>query len=64
MTVKDMQVVAIHPSSVVDHKPDFCVYHEFVLTSRNYIRTVTEVRGGVAVRDCSRLLQPQQDQAY
>lgn len=45
MTVKDMQVVAIHPSSVIDHKPEWCIYHELVLTSRNYIRTVTDVKG-------------------
>ena len=24
--------------------PEFVVYHEFVLTSRNFIRTVTEVK--------------------
>ncbi len=45
MTVKDMQAVAIHPSSAIDHKPEFCLYHEFVLTTKNYIRIVTDVRG-------------------
>jgi len=45
LTVKDMQAVAIHPSSAIDHKPQFCLYHEFVLTTKNYIRTVTDVRG-------------------
>lgn len=44
MTFKDDQVVAIHPSSTLDHKPEWCMYHEFVLTSKNYIRTVTEIR--------------------
>lgn len=39
-----MQAVAIHPSSCIDHKPEFCLYHEFVLTSKNYIRTVTDVK--------------------
>lgn len=43
MTLKDDQIVAIHPSSVLDHKPEWCVYHEFVLTTKNYIRTVTDV---------------------
>ena len=39
MTVKDSQVVAVHPSSALDHRPEFVLYHDFVLTKRNYIRT-------------------------
>lgn len=42
--MKDHQVVAIHPSSVLDSKPAFVIFQEFVLTSRNYIRTVTSTR--------------------
>lgn len=34
-------MVMIHPSTVIDSKPDWVMYNEFVLTSRNYIRTVT-----------------------
>ena len=37
--------MALHPSCCLGHKPEWALYHEFVLTSRNYIRTVTEVRG-------------------
>ncbi|KAI9323357.1 P-loop containing nucleoside triphosphate hydrolase protein [Dichotomocladium elegans] len=44
LTVKDNQVVQLHPSSGLDHKPEWVVYHEFVLTTRNYIRTCTEVK--------------------
>jgi pre-mRNA-splicing factor ATP-dependent RNA helicase DHX15/PRP43 len=45
LTVKDQQVVAIHPSSVIsDTKPTWILFQEFVLTSRNYIRTVTITR--------------------
>ncbi|KAI3380849.1 hypothetical protein SNEBB_002371 [Seison nebaliae] len=44
MTIKDEQIVYIHPSSVLSHKPDWVVYNEFVLTSKKYIRTVTEIR--------------------
>lgn len=40
LTVKDQQVVAIHPSSVIDTKPQWVLFQEFVLTSRNYVRTV------------------------
>lgn len=45
LTVKDNQVVGLHPSSTLKHAPEWVMYNEFVLTSRNYIRTVTEVRG-------------------
>ena len=34
-------MVMIHRSTVIDSKPDWVMYNEFVLTSRNYIRTVT-----------------------
>lgn len=33
----------IHPSTVIDNKPDWVIYNEFVLTTRNYIRTVTKI---------------------
>ena len=47
LTVKDRQVVAIHPSSVIDfgHKPAWILFHEFVLTKRNYMRTCTIIQG-------------------
>lgn len=44
LTVKDNQVVQLHPSTSLGHQPEWVAYHEFVLTTRNYIRTVTEVR--------------------
>eukprot|EP01124_Arcella_intermedia_P022454 TRINITY_DN3343_c0_g1_i1.p1 TRINITY_DN3343_c0_g1~~TRINITY_DN3343_c0_g1_i1.p1 ORF type:complete len:752 (+),score=116.29 TRINITY_DN3343_c0_g1_i1:332-2257(+) len=43
LTVKDNQVVALHPSTCLDRKPEWVLYNEFVLTSRNFIRTCTEV---------------------
>ncbi|RVW41490.1 putative pre-mRNA-splicing factor ATP-dependent RNA helicase DEAH2 [Vitis vinifera] len=45
LTVKDNQVVHLHPSNCLDHKPEWVIYNEYVLTSRNFIRTVTDVRG-------------------
>jgi pre-mRNA-splicing factor ATP-dependent RNA helicase DHX15/PRP43 len=44
LTCKDNQVVAIHPSSVIDSKPPWVVFQDFVLTSRNFIRTVSVAR--------------------
>jgi HrpA-like RNA helicase len=45
LTVKDNQVVALHPSTCIQHKPEWVMYNEFVLTSKNFVRTVTQVRG-------------------
>jgi pre-mRNA-splicing factor ATP-dependent RNA helicase DHX15/PRP43 len=45
LTVKDNQVVALHPSTCITHKPEWVLYNEFVLTSKNFVRTVTQVRG-------------------
>ncbi|KAH7886626.1 P-loop containing nucleoside triphosphate hydrolase protein [Phlebopus sp. FC_14] len=44
LTVKDNQVVALHPSCGLDTQPDWVIFNEFVLTTRPYIRTVTDVR--------------------
>ena len=44
LTLKDEQVVMIHPSTSLDSKPQWVMYNEFVLTNKNYIRTVTEIR--------------------
>ncbi|CAO3662563.1 unnamed protein product [Rhizopus microsporus] len=44
LTVKDNQIVQLHPSSCLDHKPEWVLYNEFVLTTRNYIRTCLEVK--------------------
>jgi pre-mRNA-splicing factor ATP-dependent RNA helicase DHX15/PRP43 len=43
MTIRDEQVVALHPSTVVRHRPAWVVFHEFVLTTGNYIRTVSQI---------------------
>lgn len=45
LTVKDNQVVDMHPSTALDHKPEWVCYNEFVLTTKNFIRTVTDVKG-------------------
>ena len=38
--------VLLHPSTSLKTKPEFALYLEFVLTSKNYIRTISEVNGG------------------
>ncbi|KAA6406747.1 MAG: pre-mRNA-splicing factor ATP-dependent RNA helicase PRP43 [Lasallia pustulata] len=44
VTVKDNQNVLLHPSTVLGQDCEWVVYNEFVLTTKNYIRTVTAVR--------------------
>ncbi|KAI5287914.1 DEAH-box ATP-dependent RNA helicase prp43 [Ascosphaera aggregata] len=45
-TVKDNnEPVLLHPSTVLTHEAEWVLYNEFVLTSKNYIRTVTAVKG-------------------
>ncbi|KAI9832297.1 MAG: DEAH-box ATP-dependent RNA helicase prp43 [Sarea resinae] len=43
-TVKDHQSVLLHPSTVLGQESEWVVYNEFVLTTKNYIRTVTAVK--------------------
>ncbi|KAJ7102902.1 helicase associated domain-containing protein [Mycena epipterygia] len=43
VTIKDKQAVQLHPSSGLVTKPEWVIFNEFVVTSRPYIRTITEV---------------------
>jgi len=44
LTVKDNQIVGLHPSCGLETQPEWVIFNEFVLTTRPYIRTVTDVR--------------------
>ena len=44
ITIKDNQPVGLHPSCGLDTSPEWVIFNEFVLTTRPYIRIVTEVR--------------------
>lgn len=43
-TIKDNQPVLLHPSTVLSYDAEWVVYNEFVLTTKNYIRTVTSIK--------------------
>ncbi|CAD2102980.1 adenosinetriphosphatase [Plasmodium vinckei petteri] len=45
ITVKDIQIVTLHPSTVFQINPEWVLYHELILTSKNFIRTVTKIDG-------------------
>lgn len=42
-TVKDNQSVLIHPSTSLDKGSEWVLYNEFILTEKNYIRTLTKI---------------------
>eukprot|EP00300_Choanocystis_sp_HF-7_P027068 c32131_g1_i1.p1 GENE.c32131_g1_i1~~c32131_g1_i1.p1 ORF type:complete len:704 (+),score=174.64 c32131_g1_i1:33-2144(+) len=44
LTVKDNQSVKLHPSTVLQTKPEWITYNEFVLTTQSFVRTVTTVQ--------------------
>ncbi|KAJ5101727.1 hypothetical protein NUU61_003949 [Penicillium alfredii] len=44
ITIKDNQNVLLHPSTVLAHDAEWVLYNEFVLTTKNYIRTVTAIK--------------------
>ncbi|GKZ18092.1 DEAH-box ATP-dependent RNA helicase prp43 [Aspergillus brasiliensis] len=44
VTIKDNQNVLLHPSTVLNHEAEWVLYNEFVLTTKNYIRTITAVK--------------------
>ena len=46
-TLVDSQLVYIHPSSALyQHQPDWVIYHELVMTSKEYMREVTAIDPG------------------
>lgn len=45
LTVKDNQKVHLHPSCELESKPEWVLFNDFVLTSKKYIRTVTQIKG-------------------
>ncbi|KAK9471987.1 P-loop containing nucleoside triphosphate hydrolase protein [Dipodascopsis tothii] len=44
ITAKDNQDVQLHPSTVLAQESEWLIYNELVLTSNNYIRTVTAIK--------------------
>lgn len=43
-TIKDNQLVSLHPSCGLDTSPEWVLFNEFVLTSKSFIRTVTTIK--------------------
>ncbi len=45
LTVKDQQLVVLHPSCSLKYHPRWVFYNEFTYTKKQYIRTCTEAKG-------------------
>lgn len=50
LTVKDNQLVELHPSCGMRSAPKWVLYNEYVLTQRRFIRTCSEVNGSWLVQ--------------
>lgn len=45
-TLKNSHEVLVHPSSLLfKEPPEWVVYHELVMTSKEYMRTLCEIKG-------------------
>ena len=44
LTVRENQMVLMHPSTVLGYKPSWVLYHDFVCTGQNYIRTISKIK--------------------
>ena len=44
LSIKESLVVHLHPSTCLDHKPEWVMYYELVHTTKNYIRICTDVK--------------------
>lgn len=45
ITIRDNENVELHPSCVLDNKPRWVIYNEYIITTREYIRTCTRIEG-------------------
>ena len=51
-TLKDKQKAIIFPASFLNRRPSFIVFHELVLTSNDYMRTVTSISEDWLIEAC------------
>lgn len=59
-TVKDSQTVDIHPSSFLQHKPEWVIYHETVVTERSFMRNVSALTPEMLIEVAPRHYHPEQ----
>lgn len=59
MTLRDQQAVGLHPSSFLQHKPEWVLYNETVVTDRCYMRNVTAIAPEMLIEVCPKWFHPQ-----
>ncbi|CAJ1444139.1 unnamed protein product [Effrenium voratum] len=59
LTVRDQQMVAIHPSSFLQHKPEWVLYHETVVTDRCYMRNATTIPPEMLIEASPKFYHPE-----
>ncbi|CAK9066048.1 unnamed protein product [Durusdinium trenchii] len=58
LTVQDQQMVAIHPSSFLQHKAEWVLYHETVVTDRCYMRNATAIPPEMLIEVATKFYHP------
>jgi len=58
LTVRDQQRVEIHPASSLQHKPEWVLYHETVVTDRCYMRNATAIPPEMLIEVSPRFYHP------
>lgn len=59
LTVRDQQMVTIHPGSFLQHKPEWVLYHETVVTDRCYMRNATAVPAEMLIEVAPKFYHPE-----
>lgn len=58
LTVRDQQMVEIHPSSFLQHKPEWILFHETVVTDRCYMRNNTAIPADILIEVAPQFYHP------
>lgn len=58
MTVRDQQLSIVHPSSFLQHKPEWVLYHETVVTDRCYMRNVSAMPPEILIEVAPQFYHP------
>eukprot|EP00971_Amphidinium_carterae_P114686 2272002-Amphidinium_carterae.1 len=59
-TVREHQMCYIHPSSFLQHKPEWVLFHETVVTDRCYMRSASAITPEMLIEVCPQFYHPEQ----
>lgn len=59
LTVYDQQMVFVHPSSFLQHKPEWVLYNETVVTDRCYMRNVSAIPPEMLIQVVPKFYHPE-----